>query len=79
MTLKSTLESHAQAIQETMKLAPPIAITGAGAAGIDWQTWVLILTACYTILLILHKCFQIYKDFVRFNKDDPDSAMGKLR
>jgi len=78
MTIKSALEEHASAVQETFKLAPPVAVTGAGAVGVDWQTWVLILTAIYTVLLIGHKVFQIYKDFIRFRRGEPDSTTGEL-
>ena len=78
MTIKSALEEHASAVQETFKLAPPVAITGTSAAGIDWQAWVLILTAIYTVLLIGHKVFQIYKDFIRFRRGELDSTTGEL-
>lgn len=78
MLNKLSLQEHASAVQETFKLAPPIAVGGSGAVGVDWQSWVLILTAIYTVLLICHKVFQIYKDYTRFSRGDNDSTNGEL-
>lgn len=78
MTIKNAINEHTQAITETLKLTPPIAIGGSSVAGVDWQTWVLILTLVYTILLILHKLFQIYKDVVTFKREEDAKASGEI-
>lgn len=39
---------------EAMKGAPPVAVAASTLSGaIDWQTWVMILTALYVLMQIL--------------------------
>ena len=76
---KHTFQDHTQAIQEATKLAPPIAIGGTGLVGVDWQSWVLIVTLVYTILLVIHKAIQIYRDIMKLGGTDKDSTFGGLK
>ena len=41
------------------KAAPPIGVTGLDLVGIPLSEWVLILTAAYTTLLIVHKGIDV--------------------
>lgn len=74
MTTKQTLHDHANSIQEAIKLSPPVAVLGSESAGVDWQTWVLVLTCIYTLLLIAHKVFQIYKEIRRYKNSSTDET-----
>ena len=61
---------------EAAKVAPPTAVTGLSFGGLELNQWILWGTLIYTVLLILHKLFQIYKDVHRFRKGAPDTEMG---
>ena len=41
--------------QEAVKGAPPVLVSASSLVGvIDWQTWVLVLTAFYVVLQIIY-------------------------
>lgn len=40
---------------EAVKDSPPVAVATASLAGLPIQTWVLVLTGVYTIMLIIDK------------------------
>lgn len=44
------------------KAAPPVSVTVATVAGYPVSELVLWATLCYTVLMIGHKLYQIYKD-----------------
>jgi hypothetical protein len=44
------------------KAAPPVSVSLASVAGIQVSELVLWATLVYTVLMIGHKLFQIYKD-----------------
>jgi len=44
------------------KSAPPVGVSIATVAGIQVSEVLLWATLIYTILMIGHKCYQIYKD-----------------
>jgi hypothetical protein len=44
------------------KVAPPITVSIATVAGYQVGELVLWATLIYTVLMICHKCYQIYKD-----------------
>ena len=48
------------------KIAPPATIAGASLAGIHVSEWVLWLTLVYTVLMILHKLWQMGKEAWEF-------------
>ncbi|MDE8654764.1 hypothetical protein [Novosphingobium album (ex Liu et al. 2023)] len=53
-----------EAVAEAVKGAPPIAVAGAGQAGlIDWQTWVLVLTAIYLVMQMAYLAFKAWREF----------------
>lgn len=49
----------ADVVTETAKAAPPAGVAGMQMAGIPISEWVLLLTAAYTVLLIVHKSIQV--------------------
>lgn len=50
---------------EALKGAPPVAVAAASLTGaVDWQTWVLILTAMYVVLQI---AWLLWKFVDKFN------------
>jgi len=44
------------------KVAPPVGVSLATVAGYQVGDLVLWATLIYTVLMICHKCYQIYKD-----------------
>lgn len=44
------------------KVAPPVGVSLATVAGYQVGELVLWATLIYTVLMICHKCYQIYKD-----------------
>lgn len=48
-------------VQEAAKAMPPVGITGLHIAGVPLSEWVLILTAVYTSLLIVHKSVDVVR------------------
>ena len=45
-----------------VKVAPPVTVSLATVAGYQVSELVLWATLIYTVLMILHKLYQIYKD-----------------
>lgn len=48
-------------ITEAVKATPPIGVTGLELLGISLSDWVMILTAAYTLLLIVHKGIEVMR------------------
>ena len=44
------------------KVAPPIGVSLATVAGYQVSVLMIWATLIYTVLMICHKCYQIYKD-----------------
>jgi len=44
------------------KVAPPIGVSLATVAGYQVSELMIWATLIYTVLMICHKCYQIYKD-----------------
>nr|WP_315481451.1 hypothetical protein [uncultured Undibacterium sp.] len=42
-----------QTLEESLKLSPPITVGAISLFGISLEQWILILTAIYTLLLII--------------------------
>jgi hypothetical protein len=59
MTSEHTTEGAAAIVA---KVAPPITVSLATVAGYQVGELVLWATLIYTVLMICHKCYQIYKD-----------------
>ena len=59
MTSEHTTEGAAAIVA---KVAPPITVSIATVAGYQVGELVLWATLIYTVLMICHKCYQIYKD-----------------
>jgi hypothetical protein len=59
MTSEHTTEGAAAIVA---KVAPPITVSLATVAGYQVSEVVLWATLVYTVLMICHKCYQIYKD-----------------
>jgi hypothetical protein len=59
----STTETTAAIVA---KVAPPASVSLATIAGIQVSELVLWATLIYTVLLIGHKLFSIYKDFKNY-------------
>ena len=59
-----TTENHATegASAIVAKVAPPVTVSLATVAGYQVSELVLWATLIYTVLMILHKLYQIYKD-----------------
>lgn len=47
----------------TAKAAPPVAVAGASAIGITLPEAVQIAALCYTVLMIVHKLWHMWKEF----------------
>ena len=57
-------ENHPDSVMAiAAKAGPPISVSLASLAGADISTIILWLTLIYTILMITHKLYQMYKDF----------------
>lgn len=52
-----------------MKSAPPVGVSLATVAGVQVSELLVWATLIYTLLMIGHKCYQIYKD-VTDKKED---------
>jgi hypothetical protein len=76
MAIKNFIQEHSQGVAETLKLSPPVLVTGTNAAGVDLQTWIIVGTLIYTILLVVHKIIQIAKDVRRFKSSNPDTTLN---
>lgn len=59
MTSEHTTEGAAALIA---KVAPPVGVSLASVAGYQVSEVLLWATLIYTVLMILHKLYQIYKD-----------------
>lgn len=59
-----TTENHATegATAIVAKVAPPVTVSLATVAGYQVSELVLWATLIYTVLMILHKLYQIYKE-----------------
>jgi len=59
-----TTENHATegAAAIVAKVAPPVTVSLATVAGYQVSEVLLWATLIYTVLMILHKLYQIYKD-----------------
>jgi hypothetical protein len=60
--------THETATAVAAKIAPPATISLATVMGVQVSELVLWATLVYTVLMIGHKCYQIYKD-VKANKE----------
>ena len=78
MTIKDYVHNHALGLTEAIKFSPPIGVLSAKEMGANVQNWILIATLVYTLLLILHKVFQIWKDLYRFRKNQDSTMRGDL-
>jgi hypothetical protein len=52
----------------TAKAAPPVSVSLASVAGYQVSEILLWATLLYTLLMIGHKLFQIYKDVMKGNE-----------
>ena len=59
MTSEHTTESAAALIT---KAAPPVGVSLATVAGYQVSEVLIWATLIYTVLMICHKCYQIYKE-----------------
>lgn len=59
MTTENTTEGIAAI---AVKVAPPVTVSLATVAGYQVSEVLLWATLIYTVLMILHKLYQIYKD-----------------
>jgi len=59
MTTEHTTEGAAATVP---KVAPPVTVSIATVAGYQVSEVLIWATLIYTILMICHKCYQIYKD-----------------
>lgn len=67
-----------EGVAEGVKVSPPAIIGGLSIMGIEINQLILIGTLIYTILLVLHKAFHMYKDIYKFKNDLPDTKKGDL-
>jgi hypothetical protein len=59
MTTENTTEGISVIVA---KVAPPVGVSLATVAGYQVGELVLWATLIYTVLMICHKCYQIYKE-----------------
>jgi hypothetical protein len=59
MTAEHTTEGAAALIT---KVAPPVGVSLATVAGYQVSEILIWATLIYTVLMICHKCYQIYKE-----------------
>ena len=59
MTTEHTTETATAIVA---KVAPPVGVSLASVAGIQVSEILLWVTLIYTVLMICHKCYQIYKE-----------------
>lgn len=45
------------------KVAPPVAVAGANAAGITVPEAIQLATLVYVVLMIIHKCWHMWKEW----------------
>lgn len=67
-----------EGISEGVKVSPPAIVGGLSIFGVEINSVILLGTAVYTILLVLHKAFHMYKDVYKFRKGLPDTKKGDL-
>ena len=75
MTIKDYTHQHSQGLVEAAKISPPRGVLGSEALGANLQNGILIGTAIYTFLLVVHKIFQIWKDVHKFRNNSPDTTV----
>lgn len=68
--MNSSSQATENAATVTAKLGPPASVSLATVMGVQVSELVLWATLIYTVLLIGHKVYQIYKDVTR--KDDTE-------
>jgi hypothetical protein len=59
MTSEHTTEGAAAIVA---KVAPPVGVSLASVAGFQVSEILIWATLIYTVLMICHKCYQIYKE-----------------
>jgi hypothetical protein len=59
MTSEHTTEGAAAIVA---KVAPPVTVSLASVAGYQVSEILIWATLIYTVLMICHKCYQIYKE-----------------
>jgi hypothetical protein len=59
MTAEHTTEGAAAIVA---KVAPPVGVSLASVAGFQVSEILIWATLIYTVLMICHKCYQIYKE-----------------
>jgi hypothetical protein len=59
MTTDHTTEGAAAIVA---KVAPPVGVSLASVAGFQVSEILIWATLIYTVLMICHKCYQIYKE-----------------
>lgn len=63
MSASDTIANHSEsAASMVAKAAPALGVSAVTVAGFDLSTTVLWLTFIYTVLMIGHKLYQIWKD-----------------
>lgn len=72
MTAAAHVAEHATDNLGTMiaKAAPPASVSIFTLAGVPLSDLVLLLTAIYTVMMILHKAWQMWRDFRGGKSDD---------
>lgn len=78
MITKNFIQTHAQGLTEVLKFSPPVGVLSAKELGANVQNWILIATLIYTLLLITHKVFQIWKDVYKFKHKQDSTLRGDL-
>lgn len=72
MTAISNVQEHAEhggAGMAALKLAPPTTVGAATTLfGVQLEHWVIYLTILYTLLMIIHKLYHMYRDFTGRSK-----------
>ena len=60
---------HGGAGMAALKLAPPTTVGAATTLfGVQLEHWVIYLTILYTLLMIVHKLWQMHRDFTGRSK-----------
>jgi hypothetical protein len=69
-----------ETINEALRAAPPVGVGGLTLVGLPLNEWLVLLTICYTIFLIVDKLPVVYarlQQFVRFCKGAKDDQESK--
>jgi hypothetical protein len=67
MNTSLTLEQHGESMTVlAAKAAPPVSVSIASIAGVHVSDMVLWATLVYTTLLIIHKVYEVWKDWMDF-------------